>query len=85
MFIKHVFFNNTAPVYDSTGSYQATGASLGSNDVLNHIDTSSYSTQHYAFLTGYDGTGSPIGIAYVGTPCVRLSQGKSSNNYQASF
>jgi len=61
-----------APVHDSTGSYQATGSALQTSDILNNIDTSSFSTQHYAFLTGYDGSGA-IGIAYVGTPCLRLS------------
>ena len=69
------FHNLSAPVHDSTGSYQATGSALQTSDILNNIDTSSFSTQHYAFLTGYDGSGA-IGIAYLGTPCYRLSGGK---------
>ena len=65
----------TAPVYDSTGSYQATGSALSSNAIRRFIDTNSYSTQHYAFLTGSDGGGA-IGIAYLGTCCFRNSNGK---------
>ena len=64
-----------APQYDSTGSYQASGASLGSSATQTWIDTSSYSTQHYAFLTGQDASGA-IGIAYLGTACLRVSSGK---------
>ena len=69
------------PTYDSKGSWQAT-----SNDIQNiashtsqqtqtsHIDTSSYSTQHYAFLAGQD-NGGALGIAYLGTTCLRLGGG----------
>ena len=73
--LRYNVFVETAPVYDSTGSYQATGGALSSNDIRRFIDTNSYSTQHYAFLTGSDGGGA-IGIAYLGTCCFRNSNGK---------
>ena len=74
-YIENNLFVEIAPVYDSTGSYQATGGALSSNDIRRFIDTNSYSTQHYAFLTGGDGGGA-IGIAYLGTCCFRNSNGK---------
>ena len=64
-----------APEYDSTGSYQATKSALQSNDIRRLIDPSINSTHHYAFLTGEDGSG-PVGIAYVGTPCLGILPGK---------
>ena len=62
------------PIYDSLGSYQATGGSLNSSSIKRWVDTSSHSIQHYAFLTGSNGNGA-IGIAYVGTACFRNSNG----------
>ena len=67
-----IFF--IAPEYDDSGSWQATGSDLLSNDVLRWVDTNSYETQHYIFLAGSDYTG-PLGIAWLGTPCLTLPDG----------
>ena len=66
-----------APQYDSRSDaiWQATGSDLQRNSVQRNIDTNSYTTQHYAFLTGSD-NGGAIGIAYLGTTCLRAGQGK---------
>ena len=77
IYTKYVFYIFIEPQYDSTGVYQATGSSLSSGDVLSSVETMSYSTKHYAFLTGSDGSGA-IGIAWLGTACLRTSNGKCS-------
>jgi hypothetical protein len=48
---------------------------LTSSSTRRWVDTNSYSTQTYAFLTGRDSAGA-IGIAYLGTACFRVSGGK---------
>ena len=55
---------------------QATGSDLRRNSVLRNIDRSTAKVNHYAFLTGSD-AGGAIGIAYLGTPCFRTSNGKN--------
>jgi len=64
---------NYEVIYDQSNTWQADGSSIEGAGLRSHIDTSSYSTQHYAFLGGKD-NGGAIGVAYVGTPCLRLSQ-----------
>ena len=82
---KFPFFYNSAPVYDSQGNWQATGSDLQSSAVQAHVDSSSFSTQHYAFLSGTDGGGA-IGIAYLGTPCFRNSNGMwLAKSYKCCF
>ena len=63
------------PIYDSKGSWQADSKSLLSSAVQANIDTNSFSTQHYVFLSGEDQAGA-VGIAYLGTTCLRLGNGK---------
>ena len=67
----HLFY--IAPSFGS-GSWQATSSSLQSSAVQSHV-TNSRDIHHYAFMAGRDGSGA-IGIAYVGTPCFRLANGK---------
>ena len=66
-------FCSTDPVLGA-GSWQATSSSLQSSAVQNWVGNS-LDIHHYAFLAGRDGSGA-IGVAYVGTPCFRLSGGK---------
>ena len=58
----------------SNQNYQATGSNLGSSAITSQIDTSSSSIDHYVFLAGTDGSG-PVGIAWVGSACLRMSSG----------
>ena len=50
------FQSISEPVYDEDGMWQSTstGNSLSDSSLLNHIDTTSYSTHHYVFLTHVD-------------------------------
>ena len=68
------------PVYDksSSATWQATGDSLQTRVVQRHVDINSFTTQHYAFLTGQDRIGA-LGIAYVGSPCFQKSSGEFMN------
>lgn len=61
--------------YASDATWQATGSSLQSAAVQRHIESSSTTIHHYAFLSGQDHSGA-IGIAYLGTACLRAPQGK---------
>ena len=63
------------PSYDPNLSIQATGNDI-TNSLSGHIDTSSYTTQHYAFLTGQDNVGAG-GIAWLSSTCLRLGTGVS--------
>jgi len=58
------------PTFDPNLSIQATGNDI-TNSLSGHIDTSSYVTQHYAFLTGQDNVGAG-GIAWLSSTCLRL-------------
>ena len=61
------------PTYDPNLSIQATGNDI-TNSLSGHIDTTSYTTQHYAFLTGQDNAGAG-GIAWLSSTCLRLGTG----------
>ena len=61
----------TGPQFDNSGSYRATSESLKSNAVQRWVDPNSYSTQHYAFLTGSGAKG----IAFWETACLRGRDG----------
>ena len=65
------------PVFDSESdaTWQATSSSLYSSAVLRHIDSSSNTIHHYAFLTGDDHSGA-IGIAWLNSACLRSTAGK---------
>ena len=67
-------FSLTEPKYDKMNTWQATGNDINGEAVRSHVATSSYSTQHYAFFGGSD-NGGAIGIAYLGTACLRASEG----------
>ena len=72
------------PIYDSKGSWQSDQNSLLSSSVQANIDTSSFSTQHYAFLSGEHQAGA-VGIAYLGTTCLRLGNGKNVQHQNLNF
>ena len=76
MLLFYVFFA-IAPQHDSRSdaTWQANSADLQSTAVQRNVDKTSYTTQHYAFLSGQD-AGGAIGIAYLSTPCLKVSSGK---------
>jgi len=57
-----------SPVYERSSTWTASGNSLRSSGIRRHIGGSNI--DHHAFLTGSNG-GGPIGIAYLGTACIR--------------
>ena len=73
-------FYTLAPEYDSRSDaiWQATGSDLDGNAVQRNVDRNSYTTQHYAFLSGDAGwqSGGAIGIAYMSSTCLRWGSGK---------
>ena len=60
-------------MYDETNTWDASGDSLRKAARI-HVDTSSYSTQHYAFFGGAHDPGA-FGITWPGTACFRLAEG----------
>ena len=55
--VNMIIFNQFSdPVYDEDGTWQVTSTDngLSSPDLLSHIDTTSFSTHHYVFLTHVD-------------------------------
>ena len=65
------------PVFDSESdaTWQATSSSLYSSAISRHVDTSSSTIHHYAFLTRQDNSGA-IGIAWLNSACLRSTSGK---------
>ena len=65
-------------MYDNQGSWQAGNRDLESPAIQKHVDKNSFSTQHYVFLAGQNlETDGILGIAYIGTPCIRQPNGMS--------
>ena len=70
IFIRIIFLE---PVYEPSSTWHANGNSLRSSGVRRHIGGSNI--DHHVFLGGRDGAGA-IGIAWLGTACVRSPRGK---------
>ena len=72
-FIKNLFcILFIEPVYEPSSTWYASGNSLKSSGVRRHIGGSNI--DHHVFLGGSNG-GGPIGIAWLGTACIRSSRG----------
>ena len=66
------------PVYEPSSTWFANSNSLRGSGVRRHIGGSNI--DHHVFLGGRDGGGA-IGIAWLGTACVRSPRGKNRNLY----